>query len=151
MIWTPHLTVAAVIERDGHFLMVEEESGGRTVINQPAGHVEKDEYIPDAAIRETLEETAWQFTPEHITGFYQWRKPETGPSFLRVCFTGSVANHNAELKLDEGIIAAKWISYDELCALPETRLRSPMVLRCIEDYLSGNRYPMDMIHEMESR
>jgi len=150
MIWTPHLTVAAVIERDGHFLMVEEESDGQKVFNQPAGHVEKNEYIPDAVIRETLEETAWQFKPEFITGIYQWRKPNTGPSFLRVCFAGYVTNHNPELELDEGILAAKWLSYDELCALPETHLRSPMVLRCIEDYLSGNHYSMDMLHEMEN-
>ena len=150
MIWTPHLTVSAVIERDGRFLMVEEHADGLIVINQPAGHVEKDEYIPDAVIREVNEETAWQFIPEYIVGIYQWRKPETGPSFLRVCFAGSVDNQNPSQKLDEGIISAKWLSYDELCALPETTLRSPLVLRCINDYLSGNRYPMDMIHELES-
>jgi len=150
MIWTPHLTVAAVIERDGHFLMVEEAADGQTVINQPAGHVEKDEYIPDAVIREVQEETAWQFAPEHIVGIYQWRKPGTGPSFLRVCFSGNVANHDPAQELDEGILAARWLSYDELCALPGTSLRSPLVLRCIDDYLSGNRYPMDVIHEMES-
>lgn len=150
MIWKPHVTVAAVIQRNDKFLMVEEVADEQVVYNQPAGHLEDDETFVDAIIREVQEETAWQFIPAAITGIYRWRKPGEGKTFVRICFTGTVDAHNPEQALDDGIIAASWLTRDELLALPETRLRSPMVKKCIEDYLSGHHYSMELIHEMEN-
>lgn len=150
MVWKPHVTVAAVIERDGKFLMVEEVADQHAVFNQPAGHLEDGETFVEAIIREVQEETAWQFIPEAITGIYRWRKPDEGKTFVRTCFTGSLGEHAPAQMLDDGIIAAKWLTLDELTALPESRLRSPMVKKCIQDYLSGHRHSMELIHEMEN-
>jgi len=143
-IWKPHATVATVIERDGLFLMVEEVIKGQHVYNQPAGHLDPNESLIEAAIRETREESAWAFQPEYITGIYLWPQPGTDRTFLRVAFTGSCADHNPKQTLDDGIIRAVWMSRDELASQPE-KLRSPMVLRCIDDYLAGKRYPLDLL------
>lgn len=148
MIWKPHVTVAAVIERDGKFLMVEEIADQQVVYNQPAGHLEDGESFIEAIVREMQEETAWQFSPDAITGIYRWRKPDDAKTFVRVCFTGTLGTHTPTQKLDEGIIAAPWLSRDELLALPDTRLRSPMVKHCIDDYIAGKRYPLFMISEL---
>ena len=148
MIWKPHVTVAAVIERDGKFLMVEENINDLAVYNQPAGHLEDGETFADAAIRETQEETAWEFTPKFITGIYRWRKPDDEETFVRVCFTGALGKHRPDQNLDTGIIAANWLSADELLNLPDTRLRSPMVKLCLQDYLANKRYPLDLISEL---
>jgi ADP-ribose pyrophosphatase YjhB (NUDIX family) len=148
MVWKPHVTVAAVIEHDGKFLVVEEIADQQAVYNQPAGHLEEGETFVDAIIREVQEETAWQFIPDAITGIYRWRKPEEGKTFVRACFTGTLGEHDPAQKLDEGIIAAAWLTRDELLALPASRLRSPMVKLCLEDYLAGKRYPLDMISEL---
>ncbi len=144
MIWKPHATVAAIIEHDNKFLMVEELIEGETVFNQPAGHLEPDESIIDAAIREAREETAWQFVPEAVTGIYLWKHPDNGETYLRVALCGSCKNHDALQPLDEGIIQACWKTRHELLAEPE-KLRSPMVINCIDDYLAGKRYPLDML------
>lgn len=144
MIWKPHATVAAIIERDNKFLMVEELINGERLINQPAGHLDPDESLIEAAIRETKEESAWQFVPEAVTGIYLWKHPDNGESFLRVAICGAGKNHDAEQELDEGVLHAIWKSRDELVA-GAYKLRSPMVLTCIDDYLAGKRYPLDML------
>lgn len=143
MVWKPHATVAAIIERDDRFLMVEEISDGQRVINQPAGHLDPDESLIDAVIRETREETAWQFLPEAITGIYLWKHPVNGESFLRVTFCGSCKNHDPTQPLDDGIQAAVWKTRKEL--IQQANLRSPMVINCIDDYLAGKRFPLDML------
>ena len=144
MVWKPHATVAAIIERDGKFLMVEELVNDERVFNQPAGHLEPDESLIDAVIRETLEETAWHFVPEAITSIYLWKHPDNGESFLRVAFCGSCHDHDAGQPLDDGILQAVWKSRDELMQQPQ-QLRSPMVINGIDDYLVGKRFPLDML------
>jgi len=144
MIWKPHATVAAIIEHDNKFLMVEELIHGERVFNQPAGHLDPDESLIDAVIRETREESAWQFDPEAVTGIYLWKHPENGETFLRIAICGSCKNHDAQQPLDEGILAAVWKSRDELAGEPQ-KLRTPMVINCIDDYLAGKRYPLDML------
>ena len=143
MVWKPDVTVAALIERDRHFLLVEERIRGRLVLNQPAGHLEDGESLLDAVVRETLEETAWQFRPEALLGIYQWRSPR-GHTTLRIAFTGSVHGHDAARALDPPIVTTHWFTRDEI-AREAARLRTPLVLRCIEDYLAGRRLPLDAL------
>lgn len=140
----PELTVAAIVERDGRFLLVEERASNRMVFNQPAGHVERGEEFIEAAVRETLEETAWTFHPEALVGVYLWEQPERRRSFLRAAFCGHVSDHDATRPLDRGIERAVWLSREQILAR-RARLRSPMVLRCIDDYLQGARYPIDVL------
>jgi len=147
MTWKPHATVAAVVERDGKFLMVEEEVNGEIVYNQPAGHLDPDEDLIDAVIRETQEETGWKFTPEALLGVYLWQQPNTGRTFLRFAFSGTCSEHQPEQQLDEGILQALWMSKDELQA--SNKLRSPMVMQNIEDYLSGQRYPLELLSTVD--
>jgi 8-oxo-dGTP pyrophosphatase MutT (NUDIX family) len=142
--WNPEVTVAAIVERDGRYLMVEERSAGRLVLNQPAGHLEDRETLVDAVIRETREETAWRLTPAALIGTYLWRNPETERTFLRFAFCGSVDDHRPEQALDTGIVRAVWLSHEQLLAQPG-RLRSPLVLRCLDDYLRGMRQPLDSV------
>ena len=146
-VWKPHATVAAIIERDNRYLMVEELIRGHYVYNQPAGHLDPNESLVNAAIRETKEETAWDFTPEYISGIYRWDQTETGRCFLRFSFVGSCDNHNPEQTLDDDIIQAVWLSREELASQPE-KLRSPMVLTCIDDYLAGKKYPLELITDI---
>ncbi len=143
-----HVTVAAIVERENRFLLVEEMVGEKQVLNQPAGHVEHGESFTGAVIRETLEETAWDFHPVAVTGIYRWRMPQTGETFLRHCFSGSVQEHHAERSLDTDILRTVWLSLDEL-KRREAQLRSPLVLRCIEDYLAGQRYPLSLYHDID--
>jgi 8-oxo-dGTP pyrophosphatase MutT (NUDIX family) len=147
MTWRPDLTVAAIVQRDDRFLIVEERIGDATVFNQPAGHVEDGESIVDAAIRETLEETAWQFVPRHLLGMYLWRNPVNGRSILRIAFSGEVQAQDARRRLDHGILAAHWMTYEALAA-QAARLRSPLVLRCIDDHLAGRRFGLDALTHM---
>src|SRR3990172_7453068 len=114
MIWKPHVTVAAVVEREGRFLFVEEEADGRVVINQPAGHLDEHESLVTAVVRETLEETAWHFAPESLLGVYRWQNGRNGATYLRFAFTGRVTEHDPGRKLDHGIVRALWLSPDEL-------------------------------------
>jgi len=147
-IWKPHATVATIIERDKRFLMVEEVANGKTVYNQPAGHLDPRESLVEAAIRETQEETAWRFTPEYISGIYRWDQPNTGKCFLRVAFVGSCDEHIENQPLDKGIIRALWLSHKELIEKTD-KLRSPLVLRCIDDYLAGKKYPLELLTDIK--
>jgi 8-oxo-dGTP pyrophosphatase MutT (NUDIX family) len=142
MSWKPDLTVAAIVERQGRFLLVEERIRGRRVFNQPAGHVEDRETLLAAVVRETLEETAWHFTPEHLLGIYLWRAPVSGHSTLRLAFIGSVTDHDPIRTLDPPVLATHWLTREEILSR-SSALRSPLVMRCIEDYLSGRRLPLD--------
>ncbi len=141
----PRLTVAAVIEQDGRFLMVEEMDGGALVINQPAGHMEFGESPEQAVIRETLEETGWHFKPTHLQGVYQSIDPLRQRHYTRVAFTGPVTRHDPHRRLDHGIVRTVWLTFDEIL-LEKSRLRSPMVLRCVEDYLQDENYPLSLLH-----
>jgi len=143
-----HLTVAAVIERHNRFLLVEERVSGRNVINQPAGHVETGEPLLDAVVREVREETAWDFSPVAIIGVYLWEHPVSCERFLRVVFGGSCSNHDATQPLDDGILRALWMSKDDLLARGDD-VRSPMVMRAIDDYEAGTRYPVTMFQHIE--
>jgi 8-oxo-dGTP pyrophosphatase MutT (NUDIX family) len=144
----PEVTVAAVVVRHGRFLLVEERIGGRLVLNQPAGHLEDRETLLEAAVREAREETAWRFHPEALVGTYLWRNPDNGRGFLRFAFCGEVDDHRPEQPLDKGIVRALWLTPDELQAQPG-RLRSPLVLRCIEDFLAGRRQPLDSVSTLD--
>lgn len=144
MIWKPNVTVAAVIERDGRFLLVEEEIEGRLVLNQPAGHLEEGEALVDAVVRETLEESAWRFQPTHLVGIYHWKHPNKDVTFLRFAFTGELLGFEAGRSLDAGIVAARWLTLAEVRANRE-RHRGPLVLRGIEDLIAGKRYPLDLL------
>jgi 8-oxo-dGTP pyrophosphatase MutT (NUDIX family) len=141
----PRVTVAALIERDGRFLFVEErDDRGRLVINQPAGHVEAGESLMEAVIRETFEETAWRTEPEAIVGLYQWSRPDGSLSYLRVAIAGRAASYDPAAALDEGIECAVWLSPEELAERRDMH-RSPLVMRCIEDYLAGERHPLSIV------
>jgi 8-oxo-dGTP pyrophosphatase MutT (NUDIX family) len=144
MTWRPDLTVATIVERDGRFLIVEERIATALVFNQPAGHVEDGESIVEAAIRETLEETAWCFRPTHLVGTYLWRNPDNGKSTLRFALAGDVEAHDPSRRLDRGILRTHWFSRAELSAAP-ARLRSPLVLRCIDDHLAGHRHALSVM------
>jgi 8-oxo-dGTP pyrophosphatase MutT (NUDIX family) len=151
MVWKPDVTVAAVVERDGRFLFVEERSGGRIVLNQPAGHLENGETLFAAVARETLEETGWSFTPEHLVGLYVWQPEHLSRTFLRVAFTGRLDGHDPSRPLDHGILRTRWLDREQLLAA-QPKHRSPLVLRCVDDYLGGARYPLDLVlHLMRSR
>ena len=123
-----HITVAAVIKRDNQYLMVKEKADGLVVYNQPAGHWEVDETLIEAAIRETLEETAWEFIPEALVSIYRWKHPEKDEVFLRATFCGDVSKHYPDQPLDNGILEAIWMTRDELATLPEIERRSAMGL-----------------------
>jgi 8-oxo-dGTP pyrophosphatase MutT (NUDIX family) len=144
MRFTPHITVATIIEDQGRFLLVEEMADGRAVFNQPAGHLEADESLIQAAIRETLEETGWDIEVSALTGIYLYTAPSNGVTYQRVCFAGKALRQHPNLALDEGIIAPHWLSRAELAAQPE-RWRSALVLQCIDDYLAGERFPLALL------
>ena len=149
MVWKPDVTVAAVVEREGRFLCVEERASGRIVVNQPAGHLEDGESFLEAIVRETLEETGWHFTPTAVVGLYLWRPTHGARSFLRVAFAGELGHHEPERPLDHGILRVRWFDREQIAA-PAARLRSPLVLRCVDDYLAGARYPLDLIRHLVS-
>jgi len=140
----PDVTVAALAEQDGRFLIVEERIEGRIVFNQPAGHVELGESLLEAVRRETLEETAWCFTPHALLGIYLWQPDSNRRPTLRFAFTGEAHDHDQARPLDRGILRAHWLTRAQLCE--RTReLRTPLVLRCIDDYLAGRSYPLDLV------
>ncbi len=144
----PDVTVAALAERQGRFLLVEERIARRVVFNQPAGHVERGETLLEAVARETREETAWRFTSEAFLGAYLWHHPGRRRASLRFAFIGSVADHDAQQPLDHGILRTHWLTREELLERA-ARLRSPLVLRCIDDYLSGQRRPLDGVGHLD--
>jgi len=143
----PVITVATIVDRDGAFLLVEEETSVGVRINQPAGHLEPGETLAAAATRETLEETGYRVTPTALVGIYRWHSPDTGATFIRFAFAAEVVEHDAARSLDEGILRVLWLTYDELGA-QRAKHRSPLVLRCIDDYRAGSRRPLEHITEM---
>jgi 8-oxo-dGTP pyrophosphatase MutT (NUDIX family) len=138
------VTVAAVVEREQRFLIVEERVRGGFVLNQPAGHLEPNESLVDAAVRETFEETGFRFTPQHVLGVYLWRSAEADKSFLRIAFIGEAQAPTRPTKLDDGIVAVHWLTRNQLLGR-SAELRSPMVMQCIDDYRAGVRYPLDCL------
>ena len=143
------VTVAAIIEQDGRFLFVEERSSlGKLVLNQPAGHLEQGESLVSAAIRETLEETGHRFAPSHVVGFYLWRSEEADTTYFRVTFCGTAEPPVGSWQLEDGIVATHWLSRAQLLSR-QGQLRSPMVLRCLEDYETGHRYPLDCFSHLD--
>lgn len=142
-IWRPSVTVAAVIERGGRFLLVEEEVDGRRVLNQPAGHLDPGESLVAACQREVLEETAHRFAPRALVGVYRWRYAPKDVTFLRFCFCGDIEGVEAGRALDRGIVAARWLSLADLKARTDDH-RSPLVQKCVDDFLAGRRFPLDL-------
>ncbi len=145
LIWKPHVVVAAVIERDGRFLLVEEHTDAGIRFNQPAGHLEEGESLLDAVRREVFEETAHHFEPEALLGVYRWRHPDKPQrTYLRFAFTGRVTGFDPNATLDDGILRALWMSAGEIESQRQ-RHRSPLILDCLRDYQSGRRFPLDII------
>ena len=147
-IWKPNVTVAAVVERAGRFLLVEEETDDGIRFNQPAGHLDEGESLVAACAREALEETAWHFAPTALIGIYQWPRPAGDITYLRFAFSGELGEHVAGRALDTGILRALWLTPAEIEA-SSARHRSPLILQCVRDYLSGRRFPLDLIHHYD--
>jgi 8-oxo-dGTP pyrophosphatase MutT (NUDIX family) len=143
-VWRPSVTVAAVIERDGRFLLVEEEVNGRRVLNQPAGHLDPGESLLQAVVREVLEETAHRFEPAALVGVYRWRYDKEDVTFLRFCFCGRVSERDPARALDREIVALHWLTPAELRARGATH-RSPLVQRCVDDYAAGRHFPLELL------
>lgn len=151
--WKPNVTVAAIMERDGRFLLVEEHTRDGLKLNNPAGHLDPGESPQDGCVREALEETAHAFTPTALVGVYLNRFTKTHThddlTYMRFAFSGTVGTHHAERVLDTGIVRAVWMTADEIRACPE-RHRSPLLLRSLEDYLAGQRFPLSLVHTDDS-
>jgi 8-oxo-dGTP pyrophosphatase MutT (NUDIX family) len=147
--WKPSVTVAAVVEHDGRFLLVEERTADGVRLNQPAGHLDPGESLLAAAVRETLEETAHAFTPTRLIGIYLWRTPPrahgAATTYLRLAFGGELGARQADRALDHGIVRTLWLTRAQLAARSDEH-RSPLVLRCVDDYLRGVRYPLDLLY-----
>ena len=144
----PNVTIAAIVEREGRFLLVEEETDGGLMLNQPAGHLEANESLVEGAARETLEETAYEFTPEYLVGVYRWRRTGRNVTYLRFAFAGRLGTHHPERALDTGIVRALWLTAAEIRACRD-RHRSPLVVRCVEDYQRGARAPLDLLVHLD--
>ena len=147
-IWKPNVTVAAIVQHKGQFLLVEEHTDQGLRLNQPAGHLDEGESLISAAIRETLEETGWEFTPQHLTGIYRWQRPDADITYLRFAFSGILGAHS-DRQLDEGIVGTVWLTPEQLRSSIH-RHRSPLVLRCVEDFLRGTAYPLDLRSSLPS-
>jgi 8-oxo-dGTP pyrophosphatase MutT (NUDIX family) len=142
--WKPNVTVAALMERDGAFLLVEEETGDGLRLNQPAGHLDPGESLLEACAREALEETAFQFAPTALVGIYQWPRPQGDITYLRFAFAGQVGERVAGRALDTGIVRALWLTAAEIEASQASH-RSPLVWQCVQDFVAGRRYPLELI------
>lgn len=147
-VWKPNVTVAAVIERAGQFLLVEEETPDGLRFNQPAGHLDEGESLIAACVRETLEETAWGFTPTALVGIYQWPRPQRDITYLRFAFAGVLGEHDAQRTLDTGILRAVWMTPEEI-QVTQARHRSPLIWQCLADYLDGRRFPLELIRHYD--
>ena len=145
-VWKPHTTVAPICERDGRYLLVRENADDRIVYNQPAGHLEPGETLLEAVVRETLEETRYPFVPLALQGVYRYSPASAGAmTFVRFLFRGEVGEQ-LEGELDQGIIAAEWLSYEAVLAC-RSQHRSPMVMQCIDDFRNGPGFPLDVISQ----
>lgn len=142
--WQPDVTVATVVVADGHLLCVEERVNGRLVLNQPAGHLEPDESLQDAALRETREETGWDVRLTGFLGAYQWKAPETGRHYLRFAFAAEPDRHDPARTLDDGIVRALWMTPEELLDARD-RHRNPLVWQVVADHLAGHRFPLSLL------
>ncbi len=145
--WQPDVTVATVVVHDGRVLCVEEHAHGKLVLNQPAGHLEPDESLLDAALRETREETGWDVRLTAFIGAYQWRAPETQRHYLRFAFAAEPVAHDPSRKLDEGIVRALWMTPGELLDARD-RHRSPLVWQAVSDHLAGSRHPLALLQQI---
>jgi 8-oxo-dGTP pyrophosphatase MutT (NUDIX family) len=142
--WKPNVTVAALMERDGRFLLVEEETPDGIRFNQPAGHLEEGESLMEACAREALEETAWRFRPSSLVGIYLWPRPQGDITYLRFAFAGTLGEELVGRSLDTGILRTVWMTPAEIEA-SQARHRSPLIWQCVQDYLAGRRYPMEIL------
>ena len=142
-IWRPSVTVAAVIERGGRFLLVEERIDGRIVLNQPAGHLDRGESLLAACKREVLEETAHRFEPTGLVGIYRWHYAARDVTFLRFCFWGDIKGIE-DRALDREIVALHWLTEGEVKSR-QAEHRSPLVQKCVQDFLAGRRFPLDVL------
>lgn len=146
MIWTPHATVATIVEQDGRFLFVDEMADGRRVLNQPAGHVDEHESILDAALRETIEETGWEVEITGLVGIYTYTAPHNQVTYYRFCYAARPLREIPDAQLDHDIIGPVWLSLEELNARRD-QWRSPLVIKCVQDYLAGRLFPLDLVYE----
>jgi len=146
MSWAPHVTVAAIIENDGKFLFVEENTETGIKLNQPAGHLEPNETIIDAVIRETQEETAHTIKPQHLIGIYRIYSNDNNCTYLRFCFYATVISFDENQALDPDIIRTHWMTESDIKKNQE-KCRSPLVLQCISDYITGQQYPLSLLHD----
>jgi len=151
--WKPNVTVSAIIERDGRFLLVEEETADGLKLNVPAGHLDPAESPIDACVREVLEETAFGFTPTALVGIYMNRFTRTRSgadiTYVRFAFTGELGTHHTQRTLDDGILRTVWMTLAELES-SAARHRSPVVLQSVRDYLAGQRFDLSMLHVDDS-
>lgn len=143
----PAVSVATVVERDGLFLLVEEETRRGLRLNQPAGHLERGETLAQGAARETLEESGWHVDVTHLVGIYMWQPGDGGGAYVRFAFAAAARAHDAKRRLDDGIVRALWMSADDV-RTSAARHRSPLVMRCLDDYLAGRRLPLDWIADV---
>ncbi|MEY8263376.1 MAG: NUDIX hydrolase [Bermanella sp.] len=148
MRWKPHSTVATIIEKDGKLLFVEELDAGQLVYNQPAGHLEENESLIAAAVRETQEESAYLCEITGYLGLYTYTAASNGVTYHRHCFVGKALSYDAQATLDEGIRGIRWLTPQELIA--SNKARSPLVIRCAEDYFKRPHYPIELIYEHQN-
>ena len=146
MEWQPHVTVATVVEKNGKYLLVEERCNGELVFNQPAGHLDSGETLAEAAVRETFEETGWHVQLQGVVGVALYTSPHNQVTYHRTTFFATAVAQDSEQALDEGIEQAVWMSYDDILANRD-RMRSHLVIKCIEQYQQGHRYPIDLVFE----
>jgi ADP-ribose pyrophosphatase YjhB (NUDIX family) len=146
-LWCPHVTVAAILERDGRFLLVEEDTPDGRRLNQPAGHLEPQESLTQACIRETLEETAWHMRPDALVGVYLWPRQDGESTTLRFAFAGRLIGHDAQRKLDAGIVRTVWLAPEDIEAC-RAQHRSPLVSQAVRDYVQGQRYPLALLRDL---
>lgn len=146
MKWQAHVTVATIVEDQGRFLFVEELQQGQAVLNQPAGHLDPNESLQHAAVRETLEETGWDVELTGVVGIYLYTAPSNGVTYQRICFAAKALRHHPDYVLDKGIIGPVWLSREELLQ-QQARWRSELVLRCVDDYLNGERFSLALLRD----
>lgn len=144
MEWQPHITVATIVEDNGRFLFVEEYQDEQAVLNQPAGHLDPNESLSQAAVRETLEETGWDVELTGVVGLYLYTAPSNGVTYQRVCFAAKPLKHHPDYQLDDGIIGPCWLTRDELLE-QRAHWRSELIIRCVDDYLGGQLHSLELI------